>query len=203
MSDITTAFDAPWIEPVDGFGDVAFARADCDYWGTWAAQVKQDRVAKDLDRLKRVPILDPMQRLAAESKIENQRVFLGEVIDRQHEADGLKKIILDSIVRGGRDLKEAEAIRQRIGIGRQMQLATIICSEPMPTIEQYRDAVRVMCRSRGMPDDQVAKLQDHDLIRLAAEAPPPPPPKDDTQNPTPAAGDTQQSPIDTPPSTGS
>ena len=35
-SDIDTAFDGPWIEPVPGFGDVAFARSDMDYWGSLA-----------------------------------------------------------------------------------------------------------------------------------------------------------------------
>lgn len=176
MSDVDTAFDAPWIEPVDGFGDVSFARADCDYWAWRAAKEKDRRKAADLAKLATLPnlMLDPLARLAHERRIDDQKVFLGEVIDDSRDtAEGLKQLLLDAIVRGGRSKEEAERIRKRIGTGRQMQLATIICSEPRPTIEQYREAVRKACLERGMHPDAVARLTDVDLIRLAAEVSPP------------------------------
>ena len=171
MSEITDAFDAPWIEPVQGFDDVKFARADLDYWGLWCDQVKKKRIADDLAKFRAVPVVDPIRRMEVERKIEDQKVYLGEVIDLQHTSDGLKKILVDSIVRGGRTKEQAEAIRKRIGPGRQMQLASIVCSEPMPTIEEYRQAVRAMCKKRAMSQDQIARLTDADLIRLAHEMP--------------------------------
>ena len=198
-SDIDTAFDGPWIEPVPGFGDVAFARSDMDYWGSLAEMVKKKKIADDLAKLRTIPVIDPFRKMEMERRIEDQKIFLGEVIDsHQQTALGLKTLIIDSIVRGGRAKDEAEKIRKRIGPGRQMQLAVIICSEPMPTIEQYRDAVRKICRDRAMPADQIARLTDADLIRIANEAPPAP------QTQTQAEGDGElfqeagESPVDQP-----
>src|ERR1019366_10667652 len=94
MSDIETAFDAPWIEPVNGFGDVKFVRADCDYWAAWAEQVKKQRIAVGLAKLKTAPMFDPVRKLDIEQKIEDQKVYLGEVIDLQSTAPGLKKILI-------------------------------------------------------------------------------------------------------------
>lgn len=168
-SDIDTAFDAPWIEPVPGFGDVKFARADCDYWAAWAEQIKKQRIAASKVKLATIPMIDPMRRADYELKIEDQKVYLGEVLDLQGTPAGLKKILIDSMVAAGIKPDEAEKIRKRIGPGRQSQIATIICSEPVPTIEEYRESVRKLCAKRTMSADQIMRLTDADMIRILNE----------------------------------
>ena len=140
--------------------------------GAWAEQVKKQRVAADLLKLRQTTILDPIRRMDVERKIEDQKIYLGEVIDLHQTPEGLKKLITDSIVRGGKSKDDAEAIRKRIGTGRQMQLASIICSEPVPTIDEYRDAIRKLCRERAMTEQQIASLSDADMIRIASEIKP-------------------------------
>lgn len=170
MSDnANEAFDAPIVEPVNGIGDVQFARADMDYWSAWAEQIRQDRVAKDLAALATVPMLDPMRRVQERRKIEDQIIQIAEAIDRRMTGPGLKKILLDAMTRAGRSIDEAKNILRRIGPGRQMQLAEMICSEPQPTIEGFRDAIRKSAAKSGMPAHQIAQLTDDDLIRLAGE----------------------------------
>lgn len=173
MSDVTTAFDAPYTEPVPGFGDVLFAYADCDYWAAWAGEIKTKRISLDKLKFGAIPVLDPYRRAAEERRIEEQLVYVDEPLDRAGTPEGLEKVLVDAIIRGGRTETEARAIRKRIGIGRQRQLARIVCSEPVPAVDQFRDAVRKACVARGMPAPEAAALTDADLIRLAGEVPPP------------------------------
>lgn len=177
--DITAEFDAPIIEPVAGLDpndpkrmtDVRFARADMDYLTGWAARLKEKRLAEGKRIINAMPGLSVDQKITALRKLEAETVSIFTVMDLRMTGEGIRKFLDDAMVRAGQSDPNVHAkVRQRIGVGRQYAIVEELLSEPRPTIQQFRDAVRKRCMGEGMSREEVEAMPDEQLIELAASA---------------------------------
>lgn len=167
--DITQEFDGPVIEPVKGFGDVKFARADMDYWAAWAAALKLKRLQQLRGEIDKMMGLNPLAKAEAMARAQNANVQLFEVLDLQYTPEGIKKLLADGYQRGGGDVAKWPDIAKRIAPSRQQAIASDICSEPKPTVDELRDSLRDLLRKAGKNAAGVEGMGDEELIRAVKE----------------------------------
>jgi hypothetical protein len=176
--DITTEFDAPIIEPIAGIDpadpkrmtDVRFARADMDYLTSWAAKLKEKRLTEGKKIINTMPGIGVQDRILALRKLEAESVSIFTVMDLRMTGEGIAKFLDDAMERAGHsDPALRLKVRKRIGVGRQYAIVEELLSEPRPTIQQFRDAVRKKCLAEGMAQEVIDAMADEQLIEIAAQ----------------------------------
>jgi hypothetical protein len=175
QQDFTAEFDAPLTEAVKGVGDVLFSRATMEYWATWATTLKQKRLNEYKLELDRNGALNAAAKVELLSRAKVVPIQLFEVMDQQYTPDGIQKILLDGYTRAGGKASDWPNIAKRIGPRRQQQLATEICSEPVPTSAELRQALRDLLRKaqKAVPPT-IETMSDDDLIAAARQFQPEP-----------------------------
>lgn len=183
MSDMTQDFDGLVIEPIKGYGDISFKRADMAYWSGWATALKNKRLLQLKAEIeKNAAGIQPLAKAQALASAQNASVQIFELLDQQYAPDGIAKILKDAYVNAGGDAAKWPEIVKRIGPGRQQRLASEICSEPKPTAVELRESLREMLRKANRSAQGIDKMSDEELIAAAREFQPPPD-KEGSDNP--------------------
>lgn len=167
---------APGGEIIKRKVEVSFARADMDYWSQKGTQLREKRRREDENALNQIRGLDQLTKLQAQRQIRREQPVIQSLLEiYQYTPDGITQLLKDAMSRAGlKDDAEQKRVLRHIGPVRQQDIAILICSEPVPTVNQLRDAVRMRCAKIGMLPAQIAALTDEDLIRIASEPDPAP-----------------------------
>jgi hypothetical protein len=168
-SDLTQDFDGPVIEPIRGIGDVKFKRADWAFWSGWATALKAKRVTDKLAEIEKAP-LNTQAKIEARTAAKNLAVYLDEVFSLRHTSEGADKIMRDAYMGGGGEKDKWDDINRRIGPARRLMLIEEICSEPRPTVDELRSALRELAKkAHKQPPPGLDNMNDEELIAVARE----------------------------------
>lgn len=128
----------PILEPV-GTETISFPRLDLDDLIPWANEVRALRRAEADQRYKADTSLSPYDRHRLMQEVLDGGIELGILLRRAYEPAGIRKVLMMSLKKSGKDDAAALAILKRIHYQRQANLAIDVVSPPAPAKPAEKD----------------------------------------------------------------
>jgi hypothetical protein len=127
------ALQLPIVELVDG-EEVKFPRLDMNDLIEWAGQLRNRRRIEAETRMKANQSLSPLDRERLIQEIVDQDVELATLMVRSYTPEGIRKVMVASLKKGGVADQQALETLKRIHFKRQAELTRAILSPPAPEV---------------------------------------------------------------------
>jgi hypothetical protein len=111
---------------------VEFPRLDLDDLMRWANSAKQTRIVEATQRVNADGNLSPFERQRLIQIVADDGLQLGLLMAKSFEPAGIRKVLVMSLAKAGKDNGAALAVLKRIHFKRQQQVAQEVLSPPKP-----------------------------------------------------------------------